>query len=244
MRRSRLAVLVFGSALAVGGVTSTAFARSDDTSSSTPSSTSASVPTSTPNSTEAENHTTTTGGPMTLNVAGVGTVTFSVDPTTAAISDVVVTPIDGVSTGAPVATPDGVRIQVTTADGTVRVLKIKARHEDAGLEVETEVEIENENEVENEVENERHDRGDDHGADADQNRGPGSVNSGPGRVESGDHRDDGPDHDTATTAAPGVFSPSAGDDHGANSGRDGSGDNRSGDDGSGRGDSGGSGGRG
>ena len=138
MQRSRVAVLVFGTALAVGGFASTAVARSDDSTSST------STPsTSTPASTEAETHTSTAGGPVTLTVAGVGTVTLTVDPGTAAISDVVVTPIDGVTTGAPVATPDGVKIQVTAADGTVRVLEIKARHEDAGLEVETELEVEN-----------------------------------------------------------------------------------------------------
>jgi hypothetical protein len=232
MRHSRLAVLVFGSALAVGGVASAAFATADDAPRTTPS-TSASTPTSTPTSSpEAETHTSTAGGSVTLNVAGVGTVTLTVDPGTAAISDVVVTPIDGVSTGAPVATPDGVRIQVTAADGSVRVLQIKARHEDAGLEVETELEVENEREVENE--NEANDRG-----DGGQNRGPGRV----GNDNRG--RDDGAGHDSGTNSAtnsgPGVFSPSpsapaAGDDHGGDSGRDNSG---SGSSGSGSGESGG-----
>jgi uncharacterized membrane protein YgcG len=230
MRHSRLAVLVFGSALAVGGVASTAFATSDDAPRTTPN-TSASTPTSTP-AQNPETRTTTAGGSVTLNVAGVGTVTFTVDPTTAAISDVVVTPIDGVSTGAPVATPDGVRIQVTAADGTVRVLQIKAHHEDAGLEVQTELEVndENENEHAAENENEAHDRGDD-----GQNRGPVGV----GNDNRG--RDDGPRHDSAINPGSGVFTPSpsapaATDDHGIDSGRDNSG---SGSSGSGSGDSGG-----
>jgi hypothetical protein len=218
MQRSRVAVLVFGTALAVGGFASTAVARSDDSTSST------STPsTSTPASTEVEAQTPTAGGSVTLTVAGVGTVTLTVDPTTAAISDVVVTPIDGVTTGAPVATPDGVKIQVTAADGTVRVLEIKARHEDAGLEVETELGVEN------------HDVNDDRGNDNGDNQGDRSgPNRGPGTGQAGEQgnrgADDGPNHETtATTGVSGVFSPgTTGDDHGANSGHDGGGDDASG----------------
>jgi len=222
MHRSRLAVLVFGSALAVGGFVAPALARSDDASNTpsppsptTPSSTAqSSSPSSSVGASEAETHTATAGGPVTLTVAGVGTVTLTVDPTTAAISDVVVTPIDGVGAGAPVATPEGVRIQVTAADGTVRVLRIRARHDDAGLEVESEIE----NEVENENEAEPADQADDRGADPVDRSGP-DPGHGPG-----DHR--GPDgagtQATApTTADAGVFTAGpgpSGDDHGGDSG--------------------------
>jgi hypothetical protein len=220
MHRSRVAVLVFGAAIAVGGYATTALASPDTSSTSTPT-----TAASTPRPTEVENHTTTAGGTVTLTIAGVGTVTLTVDPTTAAISDVVVTPIDGVTTGAPVTTPEGVKIQVTAADGTMQVLEIKARHEDGGLEVESELGVENEAE--------NHDVGDDHGDGA--NRGPGNQNaqnndnSGPGRRG----RDDGADNATSpTTGSPQVFSPSGSgsDDHGGDSGSD----NRSGGSGGGQ----------
>ncbi|HZP27380.1 MAG TPA: hypothetical protein VFC99_00380 [Acidimicrobiia bacterium] len=216
MRPSRLAALAFGSALAVGGFASTALAGTDDASHTTPAATAA--------STEAETDATTAGGPVTLTVAGVGTVTLTVDPTTAAISDVVVTPIDGVTTGAPVATPEGVKIQVTASDGTVRVLEIKARHDDAKLEVEAELEVENEAEQENEQQGEA---GDDNGAGKDRGRHEGEVRG------SGDA-----EHETTPTtgAAPGVFAPTpSGGDQGDSgrtdgSGRDGSGGDHSGGD--------------
>ena len=200
MLRSRIAAVVFGSALAVGGFAATALAESDSPSSTTPSP-------STPERPEVETHVATTGGPVTLNVAGVGTVTLTVDPNTAAISNVVVTPIDGVTTGAPMTTPEGVEIQVSAADGTSQVLEIKARHEDAGLEVEAELEVED------------HEVGDDNGQDDNgQNDNRGRDDSTP----------------SATTATQGVFSPGTGgaDDSGRHaddqSGRDQSGGEQSG----------------
>jgi hypothetical protein len=204
MLRSRVAAVVFGSALAIGGFAATALAESDTPSSTTPS-------TSTPS--EAESHVSTTGGPVTLTVAGVGTVTLTVDPNTAAISDVVVTPIDGITTGAPVTTPEGVEVQVTAADGTSQVLEIKARHEDAGLEVEAELAVED------------HEAGDDNGQNEngngqDDRRGP---NRGP---ENGNDQNDNRGRDdstpSATTATQGVFSPGTGNGNGGDdSGRHG-----------------------
>jgi len=197
MLRSRIAAVVFGSALAVGGFAATALAESDSPSSTTPS-------TSTPERPDVETHVATTGGPVTLNVAGVGTVTLTVDPNTAAISNVVVTPIDGVTTGAPVTTPEGVEIQVTAADGASQVLEIKARHEDAGLEVEAELEVED------------HEVGDDNG----QNDNGQNDN---GQNDNGQNDNRGRDDSTpsATTATQGVFSPgtgNGGDDSGRHGG--------------------------
>jgi hypothetical protein len=213
MLRSRIAAVVFGSALAVGGFAATALAESDSPSSTTPSP-------STPERPGVETHVATTGGPVTLNVAGVGTVTLTVDPNTAAISNVVVTPIDGVTTGAPMTTPEGVEIQVSAADGTSQVLEIKARHEDAGLEVEAELEVED------------HEVGDENGQD--DRRGP---NRGPENGDDNGQNDNrGRDGSTpsATTATQGVFSPGTGgaDDSGRHaddqSGRDQSGGEQSG----------------
>ena len=179
---------------------------------------------STPASTEVETHTPTAGGPVTLTVAGVGTVTLTVDPTTAAISDVVVTPIDGVTTGAPVATPDGVKIQVTAADGTV------PRARDQG------------------PPRGRRPRGRDRarGREPRRQRRPRQrPRRRPGRQlgfeprsgqragrpagQPGPRRRSEPRHDRDHRGAPGVFSPgTSGDDHGANSGHDGGGDDASG----------------
>jgi hypothetical protein len=218
MLRSRIAAVVFGSALAVGGFAATALAESDSPSSTTPSP-------STPERPGVETHVATTGGPVTLNVAGVGTVTLTVDPNTAAISNVVVTPIDGVTTGAPMTTPEGVEIQVSAADGTSQVLEIKARHEDAGLEVEAELEVED------------HEVGDDNGQDDRRgpNRGPENGDDN-GQNDNGQNDNRGRDGSTpsATTATQGVFSPGTGgaDDTGRHandqSGRDQSGGKQSG----------------
>ena len=127
MLRIRVAAVVFGTALALGGAAAAAGAQSGGPPSG--------------GSSETETPIAASGGPVTITVAGVGTVTLTVDPNTGAISNVVVTPIDGVTAGAPVVTDEGVKVQLTAADGTIRVLEISAQHDDGGIVVETQVEV-------------------------------------------------------------------------------------------------------
>jgi uncharacterized membrane protein YgcG len=142
MLRTRVAALVFGAALAVGGSVAAAIAPSATASPS--------------GSAESETTLPATGGPVTLTIAGVGTVTFTVDAT-GAISNLVVTPVDGVTVGTPVVTDEGVQVQLTGPGGVMRVLEISAKHDDDGIEVETEVEVRDPEAVNEPGEVEHHD---------------------------------------------------------------------------------------
>jgi uncharacterized membrane protein YgcG len=201
----RIGATLFGVTLALGGVAMTAAGAA-----------AATDPTPPPT----ENTVPADGGPVTVNVPGVGTVSFTIDPATGAITDVVVSPIDGVTAGEPVVTAEGVRIQVTLADGTVSVLEIEASRDDQGFEIETEIET-----------------GDD-GPEA------GGDNSGTGRDDSGEHGtspNSGPGNAGEDHSGPAAGSHGPADDGGSGS-SGGSGDEGHGGSGSGSGDRTGSGG--
>jgi hypothetical protein len=174
MLRTRVAAVLFGATLAVGGAASMALADSGSPSGG---------------STETETQLPIEGGPVTVDVAGVGTVTFTVD-STGAITDLVITPIDGVTVGDPVVTEEGIHILVTAADGTVHVLEISAKFEDGGIEVEVETDTEDESD---DAEGDHH--GSDDSGDSEDGQGP-SGSSGPsadqpGESDGGDSSGDG-----------------------------------------------------
>ena len=123
----RLVAAFFGATLALGGVAATAVSASAQTAPAPPTETPAPPANCDPVASM-------------VTLPGVGTVSFVVDPCTGAISEVVVAPVDGVTVGDPVMTSEGVKIQITAADGTVSVLEIEAEIDDSGFKVETEIE--------------------------------------------------------------------------------------------------------
>jgi len=141
MKRSRIAALAFGAALtfgAVAGLAGPAVAESSSTST--------------------ETHTTVPSGAssVTITLAGIGDVTVTVDPTTGAVTDVGLVPLDGVVQDSLVVTPTGAHLVVTLADGTQQQVEISGHLEDGTVQVETEVEhgTETETETGNESETE------------------------------------------------------------------------------------------
>lgn len=79
-----------------------------------------------------------------VTLAGLGDITLSVDPTTREISNIVVTPLDGITVADPIAVHNGVQLDFTLADGTVRsiVVEIEGHHGQVRIEVEEETEDE------------------------------------------------------------------------------------------------------
>ena len=118
MLRSKVAALAVGATLSVGvwAVPAAATTRSTETTTPVPG-----------------------GGATTITLAGIGTITLNVDATTGAVSNVVLTPTNGVTGGAPVVTPEGVQILVTLADGTQQSVQISGEMNGSVPAVETEV---------------------------------------------------------------------------------------------------------
>src|SRR5581483_11254254 len=110
MFRQRLLAIVTGSALAAGGTAVAAHAAiASDNGDHRPE--------------------TTTAGPatpqqVTRTIPGVGTVTFTVDPATGAITNVMVMPVTGVTAGTPVVGDKQISIPITLADGTMQTLRV------------------------------------------------------------------------------------------------------------------------
>jgi hypothetical protein len=77
--------------------------------------------------------------PFTVTIPGVGTLSLTVDPVTGVVSDVLVTPVDGLTAGTPQISAEGVKIAFTAADGTIHVVEAKVQSGDDGLYVEAEV---------------------------------------------------------------------------------------------------------
>lgn len=118
MLRSKVAALAVGATLGVGVMAVPAMAETGGTEITTP------VP---------------GGGSTTITLAGIGTITLTVDGTTGAISGVILTPDAGVTAGAPVVTPEGVQIPVTLADGAQQTLHVSGEVDGGVPSVETEV---------------------------------------------------------------------------------------------------------
>jgi hypothetical protein len=132
-----------------------------------------------------------------VTLAGLGDVVITVDPATGAIQKVVVTPIDGVTAGDPVPVHNGIQIDFTMADGTVRtaILEVEAHHGQVRVEVEAP---------------EEHEQGNDN------HQGPPPISD---RGVSEDHRNDdhdrqGPDATTPPTT-PTTPTPPTTENHGS-----------------------------
>lgn len=122
---------------------------------------------------------------LSITLAGLGDISLSVDPVTREISNIIVTPIDGVTASDPVAVHNGIQLDFTLADGTVRsiVVEIEGHHGQIRLD----------------VENAEDDEDDDHHGD-----GPPAIED---RGRSAEHRNDahdrhGPDLNAPPTTAP------------------------------------------
>ena len=124
MIRSKIAAVTFGAALGLGALAVPAAADSSSSSSS---------------STET-NTVVPGGGPTQIVLAGIGTLTLQVDPTTGAVSNVGLVPLDGVVLDSIVVTPTGAVVNVTLPDGTPQQVKVAGEIEDGVPNVETEVE--------------------------------------------------------------------------------------------------------
>ena len=71
---------------------------------------------------------------VTEQIAGVGTVTVTFDPTTGNVASLIVTPLAGVTVGAAVPHGDRLEVPTTLADGTMQTLRVTA--EDGKVEIE------------------------------------------------------------------------------------------------------------
>jgi hypothetical protein len=217
MLGKRLAVLFAGAALASGGAVAAAtgaFAGGGDDSHRSATST-ARAPT-----------------PVHLDVPGVGTIAFTLQPDGTA-TDIVITPAAGVTVGTPTPNDEGFTVPVTAPDGTTRVVKVKAKPDDEGVEVEVEAQDEQPN-GENENHNGDHQDGEHQNGDHQngEHGGPdvGTTPAPPGTAEPDEHSgpgDAGGDHgDRAPAPAGGDHS--GGDDHGGGGGGHSGGDDHSG----------------
>ena len=85
---------------------------------------------------------TQTANAVTVSLPGVGTLSFSVDATTGAVSDLVATadPAGGFTAGTPALVEEGVQIVFTSATGTPQVLHVEVEEEDGQLKVKAETE--------------------------------------------------------------------------------------------------------
>ncbi len=73
-----------------------------------------------------------------ITLAGLGDISLSVDPTTHEISNILVTPLDGITVADPIALHNGIQLDFTLADGTVKsvVVEVAGHHGTVRLEVE------------------------------------------------------------------------------------------------------------
>jgi hypothetical protein len=122
MIRNRFAILAFGATLALGSVAG--FVGTAAAADGTPPETSTPVP----------------SGPVSLTIPGVGLVSFNLDPL-GAITDIVIAPEAGLTAGTPTLTTEGFSVDLTAADGTVRVFEVSVSNENGQLQIETGVEV-------------------------------------------------------------------------------------------------------
>lgn len=162
----RAAAISMAALLSVGGAT-TVLANTAGAQTPDQSTTSTSVDTTTP-TIEAPAISVTD---FSITLAGLGDISLSVDPITREISNIVVTPLDGITVSDPIAVHNGVQLDFTLADGTVKsiVVEIEGHHGQVRIEIEDETEDEFD---------------DDHG------NGPPAIED---RGNSAEHRND--DHD-------------------------------------------------
>jgi len=85
---------------------------------------------------------TQTANAVTVSLPGVGTLSFSVDPGTGAVSSLVATadPSGGFTAGTPAISDEGVQVVFTSANGAPEVLSVEVEREDGALRVKAEAE--------------------------------------------------------------------------------------------------------
>jgi len=96
-------------------------------------------------------------GTATVTLAGLGDITFTIDPATGEIQTITVTPVAEMTAGDPIGIREGIELTFTATDGTIQVIKLRTEteHGVTRFEVESETEIhEDESEVETEDESE------------------------------------------------------------------------------------------
>ena len=129
----RAAAISMAALLSVGGAT-TALAASAGAQTVEPSTTTTSIDPTT-STTEATAPVVTD---FSITLAGLGDISLSVDPITHEISNIVVTPLDGITVADLIAVHNGIQLDFTLADGTVKsvVVEIEGHHGTVRLEVE------------------------------------------------------------------------------------------------------------
>ena len=180
----RAAAISMAALLSVGGAT-TVLANTAGAQTPDQSTTSTSVDTTTP-TTEAPALSVTD---FSITLAGLGDISLSVDPITHEISNIVVTPLDGITVGDPIAVHNGVQLDFTLADGTVKsiVVEIEGHHGQVRIEIEDETEDEFD---------------DDHG------NGPPAIED---RGNSAEHRNDDHDRHGPDSTSPPATTPTTND---------------------------------
>ena len=129
----RAAAISMAALLSVGGAT-TALAASAGAQTVEPSTTTTSIDPTT-STTEATAPVVTD---FSITLAGLGDISLSVDPITHEISNIVVTPLDGITVADLIAVHNGIQLDFTLADGTVKsiVVEVEGHHGTIRLEVE------------------------------------------------------------------------------------------------------------
>jgi hypothetical protein len=72
---------------------------------------------------------------FTVNLPGVGSLSFMVDPATGAVSNLVATADPGFTAGTAAVTDEGVQVTFTAPDATTQVLKVEVEREDGAIKV-------------------------------------------------------------------------------------------------------------
>ena len=116
-------------------------AAADTTTTTSTTSTTVATPTTTttdPNAPVVAN----VGNDFTITLPGIGTLTFTVDPATGAVSGLLVVAVDGsgFTAGTPVATAEGVAVVFTSATAT-QVLEVEVHMTESGPKVTAEVDV-------------------------------------------------------------------------------------------------------
>ena len=172
------------------------------------------------------------GNDFTITLPGIGTLTFTVDPATGAVSGLLVVPVDGsgFTAGTPVATAEGVAVVFTSATAT-RVLEVEVHMTDSGPMVTAEVDVSEPDDVStgddphDSTTGSQGDHGDEgnYGAkasDDDASSTPTTTSPSVPKTDdnsAGDHGDDDgseshvPSSTTSTTSTPGVSDDTSGD---------------------------------
>lgn len=124
---SMAALLTVGGAATMMATTAGAVVNDPSTTSTTLDSTTPTTESTVPAITE-----------FSITLAGLGDISLSLDPVTQEISNILVTPLDGITVADPIAVHNGIQLDFTLADGTVKsiVVEVEGHHGQIRIEVE------------------------------------------------------------------------------------------------------------